>query len=158
MRRGFLGYALIVLLMSGVSVLGGGPLGILSVMENIYKKEKFTRISEYFTGIEDTGGDTIFRTNECGREGIYLVICLNRSVSRLSEGAFLRFRYVLSDGMGEEEMVFEIDPRCGNTSWIYVGVTGPDYHGACQYLKAWQIEICSGEERVIRSSYLWAKG
>lgn len=160
MRKQFLGYLFIGLLIFASAGLDAAlPLCILSVTDKGHMtKDKFTRISEYFTGIEDTGGDTIFRTDGCGREGIYLVVGLNRSVSRLSEGAYLKFSYLLSDSKREEEVTFEIDPKCGHTRWIYLGVTGINYHGPCQYFVAWSIEIHSNEEHVVQNSFLWRMG
>lgn len=124
-------------------------------MNRYYCQNDFTRISEYFTGVENTGGNIILRSDCRGRAGIYLVLGLNKFVSQLSDGAFLRFRYIVSDCNEEQEMTFNLEPSCGRSPWIFIGITGKDFHGPCQNLVAWSVEICSGEDHVIKNSFLW---
>lgn len=150
---GVLGLYSIVLMILASSYLSGEPLCILSVMNRIYSQNDFTRISEYFTGVEDNGFDTVLRTDDCVRGGIYLVIKLNRCVPQLGRGAYLRFRYLPSGLNKEKEKIFSLDSGCGVSPWVFVGVTGVD---ACQNLVAWSIEIGSEEGCVVKDSYLWA--
>ena len=131
------------------------PLSIRSIMVKNYGVNDFTRISEYFTGRESTGGDTILRTDPSGRAGIYLVIKLSQPLCRLAEDAVLTFRYVLSDCNRETEQTFELASVAGSSRWLFVGVTGADYHGAAQSLMAWSVEIASNGECVAQESYLW---
>lgn len=146
----------VLLMIFASSALTAKPLRILSVMNRNYCHNDFTRISEYFTGVEDTGGDTILRTDNCGRAGIYLVISLNKIVSQLSDGAFLKFSYIVSDSNEKKEITFNLDSSCGNTPWIFIGITGADFHGICQNLVAWSIEIYSNDDYALKNSFLWS--
>lgn len=154
MIKRFLRPFFILLMLCASTALSAVPLRIVSVMNRFYCQNDFTRISEYFTGVENTGGDTILRTDNCGRAGIYLVIGLNQSVSQLSDGAFLKFRYFVSDSNDPKEQTFSLNPNCGITPWIFVGITGADFHG--QNLVAWSIEICSNDDHVVKNSFLWS--
>lgn len=131
------------------------PLSIQSTMVRHYGANDFTRISEYFIGREDRGADTIVRTDELGRAGIYLVLKLDRPICRLSEDSKLIFRYILSNCQREQERVFPLAPVAGKSPWIFVGVTEADYCGPGQSLLAWFVEVHSQGEVVDQKSYLW---
>lgn len=153
MSKRFFGFSCFLLIICMSAVSSGAPLRILSVMNRGYGQNDFTRISEYFTGIEDNGYDTVLRTDDCVRAGTYLVIAINQSVAELSDDAFLRIKYLLSGSNKEKERVFNLRSQCGRSSWIFVGVTGADL---CGCLVAWSIEIHSNDECVIENSYLWS--
>lgn len=144
-------------LFSAIAIENNTPcpekLIIYSVTKCFYDKSKFTRISEYFTGIEDTGGDTLLRTDPDCRSGLYLVININKPICTLGPGAFLHFKYVLSGCKKVQEKCFSLDSPCGFTRWIYLGITGADL---CGGLVAWSIEIHSKADCVIQNSYLWS--
>jgi len=133
----------------------GGPLCIESVLVKHYCANDFFAISEFFTGRENTGGDTILRTDDLQRAGLYLVVNLNKPVCELAEDAELVFQYVVSDCKNIKKKGFELKPKAGSSPWLFVGVTGADYHGRDQSFLAWSLEIYSNGERVSQESYLW---
>lgn len=155
MGKYYLGIYCIFFFFFSPKVFSNPPLSIQSTMIKNYSTNDFTRISEFFTGREGRGEDTIVRTDELGRAGIYLVLKLDRPICRLSEDAKLTFRYVVSDFQREKEHVFELAPVARKSPWIFVGITGSDYHGPNQSLLAWSVELHANGETVAQKSYLW---
>lgn len=166
MSKIFLKVCIILFILGGVScVYGQYPifdkrpnrdrLCIESVLVKHYLATDFLRISEYFTGKENTGGDTILRVDDLWRAGLYLVVKLSQPACELSEDAELIFKYVLSDCKEEKNKVFELKSKRGRSHWVFVGMTGVDYHGCNQTFLAWSLEIYSNGECVSQESYLW---
>lgn len=154
MTKRFLRFLFFVLLICTSTALSAMPLRILSTMTRYYSHNESTRISEFFTGVEDNGQDTVLRTDNCGRAGIYLVVGLNKFICQLKDGCILRFRYLVSDCKEEKEIRFDLE-SCGRSPWIFIGITGKDFHGPSQSLVAWSVEICSEGDYAIKNSFLW---
>lgn len=155
MTKQFLGLCCFLLWICGSTAFGWNSLAIRSAMVRNYTANDFTRISEYFTGRPNNGADTVLRTDETGRGGIYLVIKLNKLIYNLDPNAVLTFKYILSDSNDEKEKVFDLAPVAGRSPWIFIGITGADFHGPDQTLVAWSLDIQENEQLVTEHSYLW---
>lgn len=130
-------------------------LCIESVIVRHYPPNSFISISEFFTGRENTGGDTILRTDELNRSGLYLVVGLNQAVNALPEDTEVVFQYILSNCRDVKKKVFEIKSKAGSSPWLFLGVTGQEYIGLCQTFLAWSLKIHANGECVTQKSYLW---
>jgi hypothetical protein len=119
--------------------------------------ESFERISEYFTGRENAGGQTVLRSQPDRRDGFYFLVRLKNAGDAVA-GAALElsvitpasatprvFTYPTAVPMGEH--VFEC------------GLTGRDWPGAKIHPVAWRLVVRApgGAELARDESFMWAK-
>jgi hypothetical protein len=143
-----------------ILLLGAAPslaadLTIASVKPGWRDAASFKRISEYFTGRENTGGRIVLRTRPDERPGYYFLfraenrgpareIEIRISVVRPASGSPLLF--ALAARLPAGESVFD------------TGLTGPDWPDSDAEAVAWKIEIHpAGGNGILASekSYLW---
>ena len=119
----------------------------------------FVRISEYFTGKENTSGRVIERTQETDRTGLYFWVEIN-SIHRVSadDAQKLVLRILDSDSIDFKTYEFPISPEACRRGKLLVGITGKDWPSKKARLVAWHMEIVSSKGRLVDSteSYLWS--
>lgn len=146
----------------GIAVATKTPaLAFRYVTWKVEPKSDFQRISEYFGGAEDTGGDTVVRTHPEERAGLYFITALEWS-SRLPLGAVATIELVTTDRPEPQKYALLIPPvnRPAYLREIRLGITGADHPvGVKSTPVAWKITLRdpkSLEVLATAQSYLWS--
>lgn len=116
----------------------------------------FTRVSEYFTGKENTRGATILRTQPTSRDGFYFTV---RTQSETAfDLAWIELQIITPASPEARTESFAISlPR--GSHLIRFGVTGTDWPGPKALPVAWKLRVLGpdGAELATEQSYLWSK-
>lgn len=116
----------------------------------------FKRISEYFTGRENTGGEVILRTQPAARGGYYFLVRTDND----GPAREVRFRLevVTEDATKPRSFKFSAELPAGNQVY-QLGLTGADWGASTVTPMAWKLEIvdASGQVLATEKSYLWEK-
>jgi hypothetical protein len=118
--------------------------------------ESFDRISEYFTGHENTGRHTVLRSHPDVRAGYYFLIRAQAARGATNLKFVLQIitpespnpqTYTVPAAVGEQETVFDL------------GLTGADWPDRKTHAVAWHLAIvgADGRELASRQSFLWGK-
>lgn len=116
----------------------------------------FKRISEYFTGRENTGGEIILRTQPAARGGYYFLVRTDND----GPAREVRFRLeVVTEGATQPRR-FEFSAALPAGNQVYqLGLTGADWGASTLTPMAWKLEIvdAGGQTLATEKSYLWEK-
>lgn len=121
----------------------------------------FQRISEYFDGEENTGGDTIVRSQKNDRRGLYFILALEWS-AKLPDGAVAMVDFVSSEGGEPKHHAFLIPPvdKPAHLREIRLGFTGKDWPEIRKARPvAWKITLRDAKSLDViatAQSYLWS--
>jgi hypothetical protein len=115
--------------------------------------ESFERISEYFSGEENTGGQTVLRTQPAARAGYYWLI-------RTKTGAATDARIELSVLVAgtDTPRVITLPTRLPSGSHAtMVGLTGEDWPNLEARPVAWKLRVldAAGNPLATEESFLW---
>lgn len=116
----------------------------------------FKRISEYFTGHENTGGKIILRTHPQQRSGFYFFL---RTANPGSATAVkFNVELIAPDSPTPKNYQFTAELKPGDNI-INLGLTGSDWPDSETHPVAWKIELAASDDRVlaVTKSYLWEK-
>jgi hypothetical protein len=119
---------------------------------------QFKRISEYFTGVENTGGKTILRTQDDQRAGMYFILSLDWLKNRhILLGSQIRIDYVRSDNVEPQQVLFLLPDSKSTFKEVYLGITGKDWASPDVTLAAWKVTVLDplGREVAAEQSFLW---
>ncbi len=122
------------------------------------KSKDFTRLSEYFSGEENFGGNAVCRSNPEIRDGTYLILGLEFG-AEIPAGSVAELRYFSSETRGEIQQKWELPAfKARPDKEIFLGLTGEDFgKNFRKKITAWRVEIRSpsGEKLLARESFLW---
>ena len=118
--------------------------------------ESFKRISEYFDGKENAGGETVLRTHADQRAGYYFLVRAANPGAPLTATA--RIEIILPSAAKTKVYTFTADLKTGSTV-LNLGLTGADWPDAKANPVAWKLELLAADGRVLATekSYLWEK-
>jgi hypothetical protein len=128
---------------------------IVRLLEGRKSAEDFDRISEFFTGNENTGGVQILRSQPSVRDGYYFTLrlkCENPVTKAVVEA--LVYNTVSETPVRH---VFEISLRKGSQV-VEVGLTGADWPFPKRtHPPAWKLTLRDAADKVLaeRKSFLW---
>jgi hypothetical protein len=114
----------------------------------------FKRISEYFTGRENTGGETILRTHPTQRAGFYFLVRLvNPGPAR---PAHFRLQTIAPGAQSPHTDTFPAELKPGSAAY-HLGLTGPEWQNPKSQPVAWHLQILAADGRLLaeQKSYLW---
>jgi len=116
----------------------------------------FKRISEYFTGKENTGGSVVLRTRAEQRSGFYFFIRMNNTGS--STPVKINVEVVTPTDKQTKDFSFTTELKTG-ANVFDLGLTGEDWLDAKANPVAWKIDFVAADGRVLASekSYLWER-
>ncbi len=116
----------------------------------------FKRISEYFTGRENTGGEAIIRTHPDQRAGYYFLVRVKNPGTPLAVKFSLQL--ILPSNPKVQTFTFPADFQRGDTV-LNLGLTGEDWPNPKANPVAWKLDIVGPDGHVLASekSYLWEK-
>jgi hypothetical protein len=135
---------------------GDGTVSVARVFTGWREADSFKRISEYFNGRENTGGEVILRTHPDQRGGYYFLARL------LHSGAPIDARIVLlvitPDSSTPKD--FEFTTRLSaSVTLLDLGLTGPDWPDPKIHTVAWKMDVFGADNKLLgtKKSYLWEK-
>jgi hypothetical protein len=129
---------------------------IVRLLPEYQSAAAFTRVSEYFTGKENTRGATILRTQPTSRDGFYFT--LRTHTEAPVELAWIELQIITPASPEARTDSFAISlPR--GSHLIRFGLTGTDWPGPKALPVAWKLRLLSagGAELATDQSYLWSK-
>jgi len=116
----------------------------------------FKRISEYFTGRENTGIETVLRTNPAQRAGFYFQLRVaNPGAARPVQ---FQLQLIEQGSPTPHTTTFPAELKPGSAVF-QLGLTGPAWQNAKSQPVAWQVQVLADDGRVLATakSYLWEK-
>ncbi len=136
--------------------LRAGSVEIVRVMPGWRDADSFRRISEYFTGKENTGGITVLRSQPDHRAGYYWLVRVKNPGASLP-GARFELEVVTPDSPQPKTFKFATDLRAGSALYD-LGLTGTDWTTPKARPAAWRLQVLSGDGHVLadEKSFLWA--
>ena len=157
-RRGFLFAALTAAALSARSadVPAAGGVRVIRTYSGWRDAPSFKRISEYFTGRENTGGEIVLRTHPDERGGYYFLVRM------ANDGAPVAARIVLHvvtpDSATPRTFTFNTTLP-GRESVLDLGLTGADWPDLKINAVAWRFDVLDGAGQILATgkSYLWDK-
>jgi hypothetical protein len=119
--------------------------------------DSFRRISEYFTGVENTGDVIIRRTQTATRSGYYFLVRVKHPNVALGGARFI-LHFISPYAPEPQQKAFNVDAPPGEHVFD-LGLTGGDWTGRSAHLVAWKLELVSADGRLLASaeSFLWSK-
>lgn len=150
-RGGFL-FLLLVL----APLAAAADLTIVRVYSGWREAASFKRISEYFTGKENTGGQAIFRTQPDQRAGFYFLVRVTNPDTARPVTARLE---LITDATARPVIhTFPVTLAAGTTVF-HLGLTGPDWPDPKADPVAWKLDLTDATGRILATekSYLWEK-
>ena len=116
--------------------------------------ESFKRISEYFTGKENTGGDNVLRTHPDQRAGFYFLVRATNPGAPTS--IKISVDVITPTDNKPKTYSFSADLKTGTTV-LNIGLTANDWPDAKANPVAWKIELIADDGHVLTGakSYLW---
>ncbi|MDP2136875.1 MAG: hypothetical protein Q8J74_03390 [Candidatus Didemnitutus sp.] len=116
----------------------------------------FKRISEYFTGVENTGGQIVVRTQPGRRAGYYFLVRTENAGPAVEAKVVVEI--VPPGPQRSRSFTFPLRLTPGKAVFN-LGVTGEDWPDAEADIVAWKLTISSvaGEILATEKSYLWEK-
>jgi len=131
-------------------------LEIDNVKLRLIESEKFSRISEYFTGEENTGRRLFLRSEPSERGGLYFITRLSENVKKLPAQVKVCVDFFETGSAVMQHYQFELPERRKNTNRIFIGITG-DERLEKGLPVAWRIYFTdsNGSLYAERKSYLW---
>ena len=115
----------------------------------------FKRISEYFSGKENTGGQTVLRTHPEQRSGYYFQLRVNTAAA---VDARIVLQVIAPDTATPRTFNFTATLTSPKTM-LNLGLTGPDWPDLKINPVAWKLEVLSSDGKLlaVENSYLWEK-
>jgi len=117
----------------------------------------FERVSEYFTGQENTGSQVVQRTHPETRAGFYFLARVKNAGTTLPN-AKLVVSVIKPDSPRAQVYTFPVELPAGSTVFN-LGLTGADWAGSKAHPVAWKVEVVATDGRLLAAhkSFLWEK-
>jgi hypothetical protein len=117
--------------------------------------ESFERISQYMTGQENPGGQTLLRSQPAQRDGFYFLVRLKNAGDPVA-GASVELNVITPGSATPRTLTFAADVPAGQHVFE-CGLTGTDWPDAKAHPVAWKIVIRApgGAELANTQSFLW---
>lgn len=117
--------------------------------------ESFARISEFFNGKENTGNQTLLRSQPKERAGYYFLI--RTEAKAAFAGARVEVQVLLPGAAEPKKFSFPADLPAGQHVTL-AGLTGADWPGEKTAPAAWRVAVLAADGTVLaeEKSFLWA--
>ena len=119
--------------------------------------QSFERISEYFTGKENTGSQVVLRSQPATRAGFYFLARVTNTGPALA-AAEVVLTVIKPDSPMAKVYTFPVALPAGDTVFN-IGLTGTDWAGVKINPVAWKIEVVATDGQLlgVKKSFLWEK-
>lgn len=116
----------------------------------------FQRLSEFLTGRENTGNETVLRSQPTARQGYYWFLRLENSGAAIAEAIF-ELQVITPANPEPQTFTFRAPVPAGSRVFD-VGLTGSDWPDAGAAPVAWLLRVRSpAGDLVSAQSFLWSK-
>lgn len=131
-----------------------GELSIVRITSGWREAESFKRISEYFDGKENTGGQTILRTHPDQRDGYYFL--LRTANAGTPVAARINLQIITVNSTKPVVHSFSAGLKSGETV-LLLGLTGADWPDPTANPVAWKLELTDAGNQILATekSFLW---
>jgi len=150
--------ALLFLVSTVFSAAAASPtaVNVVRLWTGYRTADSFERISEYFTGRENPGRQTVLRSQPASRAGYYFLLRLANTASAPTE-ATVELQIIAPTSPEPRKYTFKTTLPIG-THVVSLGLTGADWPSQANPV-AWLIVVraTDGTELVHQQSFLWAK-
>ncbi len=148
--------ALLLALLAAVPSLRATDLKLVRVWPEWRTEDSFARISEFFSGVENSGGQTILRSQPTERAGLYFLV--RTEAKTAIPGARVELQVLLPGVEQAKKFILTADVPAGSHVTL-AGVTGADWPGEKTAPVAWHLAVLAANGTVLASeqSFLWAK-
>jgi hypothetical protein len=139
--------------------VGTDGVAITHVDQRYIEDMDFRRISEYFTGQENTSGRLIERTDPQQRAGYYFIVSLAwHPHTTLPAGTQADVDYIRKDDPQPRHAHFTFSAPTGTFNEILLGLTGTDWTDQDATMVAWKVTLKDAAGAVLadRQSFLWS--
>lgn len=136
---------------------GAAEVGFVRIWPAWREAASFVRISEYFGGGENTGRQTVLRTQAGERSGFYFLVRTGNA-GAACPGARFELNVIKPDSPVTRTYTFPAEVPAGGHVFN-LGLTGRDWAGKDSQPVAWQLRLLSAEglELARGQSFLWGK-
>lgn len=134
----------------------GSEVEFVRIWPQWREADSFLRISEYLTGEENTGRQTVLRSQPNNRAGFYFLVRTRTDDAFYGE-AKLVLEVIPPDSARPK--VYEFPTAITKRSQLFnVGLTGSDWAGEGTHPVAWRLRLlnAAGDELATQQSFLWA--
>lgn len=147
---------LLALFLALVVTATAAEVRIVRVFTGWREAAAFKRISEYFTGRENTGGEVVLRTHPAERGGYYFLVRADNTGAPRDA----RFQLEVITPGATQPHRFTFPATLPTGSQVYqLGLTGPDWPAKTVSPMAWKLVLldAEGQPLATETSYLWEK-
>ncbi|MSU51818.1 MAG: hypothetical protein EXS41_00235 [Opitutaceae bacterium] len=132
------------------------PLNVIHVWPGYRTAESFDRISEYFSGQENPGRQTILRSQPAARAGYYFLVRLENPGTVVA-GAVFDLHVISPASPAPRTFTFKADVPPGSHAFS-LGLTGGDWPAMKASAVAWLLTVraSDGTELARQQSFLWS--
>lgn len=133
-----------------------GEVTVVRVFSGWKEGASFKRISEYFTGKENSGDVVVLRTHDEQRSGFYFFLRLNNPGA--SAPVKVKLEVITPTDKQTKDFSFSTELKPG-ANLFDLGLTGEDWLDSKANPVAWKIDFVTADGRLLASekSYLWEK-
>ncbi len=137
--------------------LAASEIEFVRIWPSWREAESFIRISEYFGGVENTGHQSVLRTQTAERSGFYF-LTRTANPGAVQAGAKLELQVIFPDSPFPRTFAFPVDVPAGGHVFN-LGLTGTDWPGKKIQPVAWRLRLLAadGRELAVGKSFLWEK-
>lgn len=154
--RAILGLLLVLVFAAAAGANETAGVTIVRVFPGWREASSFKRISEYFTGRENTGGQVVLRTRPDERSGYYFLVRVRNPAA--AQAVTVSLDIVRAGNAGTQTYSFPASLGPGDTVFN-LGLTGADWTDAKADPIAWRLTFkgADGQALATERSYLWEK-
>lgn len=119
--------------------------------------EQFQRVSEFFTGDENSGSAAILRSQESERNGLYFHLQLSEKLGDSAAKSTFVLEVINSEALKPAEYTFTAEgSSLAKKKRIVLGLTGADWPDPELKAMAWRVRLLSGDTEIASwKSFLW---
>jgi hypothetical protein len=144
-------------LVGSVAPALAGGIEVFRVWPGYRTAESFERISDFFGGGKNDGGEIVRRSQPSARQGYYFLVRLKNPGPAVAAARF-ELQVISPSSPDPRTYTFTADVPAGSHAFDF-GLTGRDWPEAKASAVAWRLVVSApdGAELARRQSFLWAK-
>ncbi|MGC4071291.1 MAG: hypothetical protein QM760_01975 [Nibricoccus sp.] len=139
--------------------LAAADLATVRIWPGYRTAESFERMSEFFDGKENSGGQILLRSQPATREGFYFLTRIKNTGTAL-ENVSIELTVITPSSADPKRFTnFAITRVPAGSHVFQIGLTGTDWPDATAHPVAWQLRLLNaeGQELLREQSFLWTQ-